>query len=489
MKLNELLVDFAYTVEKGNTDIDITDIIYDSRKIKAGCVFVCIVGSAIDSHEFARDAVRNGAVAVVASRDIEIENCTVIKVNNTRYAMACMSAAFFSNPAKKLSTIAITGTKGKTTTTAMIRSILENSGIKTGTIGTLGVIYNDKIIKTNNTTPESYDIQMYLRDMVDSGCKAVVIEASSLGLKWHRTSGFTYDYGVFTNFSLDHIAEDEHASLEEYKQCKSMLFKNCKVGIVNIDDPKYKDILGMHTCDVESFSFVKDASYQAEDTKLVNKPGYLGLSFKLIKPQKLTVNVGTPGVFNAYNALAAIAVCCHFEQVKSENIIKGLEKIYVKGRVETVKVPGDYTLLIDYAHNALSMKNLLSTLKEYSPNRLVCLFGAGGNRAKNRRYEMGEVCGKLADLSIITEDNSRFERVEDIIKDIQKGVEKTNGKAVTIPNRKDAVRYCLENAQKGDIIVLAGKGHEDYQEIKGVKYPFDERNIIKEILEDMAEVE
>ncbi len=486
MKLSKLLDDFSYTVEKGNTDIDITDIIYDSRKIKAGCVFVCIVGSAIDSHSFAADAVKNGAVAVVASKDIDVDNCTVIKVNNTRYAMACMSAAFFSHPARELTTIGITGTKGKTTTTSMVRSILQSAGIKTGSIGTLGVMYDDKVIKTNNTTPESYDIQMYLRDMVNSGCKAVAIEASSLGLKWHRTSGFCYDYGIFTNFSLDHIADNEHASLEEYKQCKSMLFKNCKVGIVNIDDEKYRDILGVHNCKVESFSFVKDANYTAKDEKLVNEPGYLGLSFKLLKPYELTVNVGTPGMFNAYNALAAIAVCSHFKEVKAQHILEGLKQIYVKGRVETIKTPGEYTLLIDYAHNAISMQNLLNTLREYKPERLICLFGAGGNRAKSRRYEMGEVCGNLADLSVITEDNSRFERVEDIIKDIQKGMLKTKGESIVIPNRKDAIRYCLQNAKKGDIVVLAGKGHEDYQETKGVKYPFDERVIIKEILEDIS---
>ncbi len=488
MKLSSLLKEFSYTIEKGSTDIEVSDIIYDSRKIKPNCVFVCIVGSAIDSHRFAAEAVKKGAVAVVASKDIDVENCTLIKVNNTRYAMACMSAAFFEHPARSMTTIGITGTKGKTTTTSMIRSILENAGIKTGTIGTLGVVYSDKTIKTNNTTPESYDIQMYLRAMLDQGCKAVVIEASSLGLKWHRTSGFMYDYAVFTNFSLDHIADNEHASLEEYKQCKSMLFKNCKIGIVNIDDDKYNDILGIHSCKVETFSFINEkADYFAVSPELINKPGYLGLNFQLKKPYDLDINVCTPGIFNAYNALAAISVCSHFNEVKTKNIIDGLNNIHVKGRVEPVKVPGNYTLLIDYAHNALSMKNLLQTMREYKPKRLICMFGAGGNRAKSRRYEMGETSGNLADLSILTEDNSRYERVDDIIRDIQKGITKTNGKSIIIPNRKDAIKYCIKNAKDGDIIILAGKGHEDYQEIKGVKYPFDERVVIKEILNELSE--
>lgn len=487
MKLKDLLKGFDYKIKSGETDIEISDIIYDSRKVKPNCVFVCIVGSAVDSHKFASEAAKNGAVAIVASKEIDVKGCTVVNVNNTRYAMACMSAIYFGNPADKMTTIGITGTKGKTTTTGMIKSILEDANIKTGTIGTLGVIYDGKIIKTNNTTPESYEIQKYLKDMLNAGCKAVVLEVSSLGLKWHRTSGFVYDYGVFTNFSKDHIAEDEHASLEEYKQCKSMLFKNCKVGIVNIDDKNYKEILGIHTCKVESFSFKEKADYMAKDEELLNEPGCLGLKFNLIKPYELNVKVGTPGMFNAYNALAAIAVCLHFKEVTPNNILNGLKNIYIKGRVEMLKTPGNYTLLIDYAHNALSMENLLKTLREYSPKRLVCMFGAGGNRAKSRRYEMGEVCGNMADLSVITEDNSRFERIEDIIKDILKGMNKTKGNYEVIPNRKDAIKYCIQNAEDGDIIVLAGKGHEDYQEIKGVKLPFDERIVVDEIFKELKQ--
>lgn len=484
MKLSKLLSEFRYETTDGNIDIDVTDIIYDSRKVIKGCVFVCLVGAEVDGHMFAEQAVKNGAVAVIVSKTVEINNCTVITVNDTRYALACMSSVFFGNPSKRLKTVGITGTKGKTTTTMMLKSILEADGIKTGMIGTLGVQYGDEMIKTNNTTPESYDMQKYLKMMADDGCKVVVLEASSLGLKWHRCSGMTFDYGVFTNFSPDHIAENEHASLEEYKSCKGMLFRNCKTGIVNIDDPKYKEVLGVHTCAILTYSFLsEEAKYKAKDEHLVNRPNFLGAAFTLTKPYKMEVEVATPGKFSAYNALAAISVANELG-VSKEAILEGLQSIKVKGRVEPVNVPGQYTLLIDYAHNAMSMENILNTLREYNPTRLVCMFGAGGNRAKSRRYEMGETSGKLADLSVITEDNSRFEDVNDIIKDIKKGMAKTDGEYVVIPNRKDAIRYCLENAQKGDIVVLAGKGHEDYQETNGKKLPFDERVIIEEILKE-----
>lgn len=485
MKFRELLNDFKYTVIQGNIDLNITDIIYDSRKVTKGCVFVCLVGAATDGHKYAQQAVDEGAIAIVSSKELKIDDCTIINVNDTRYALACMSSTFFGNPAKRLTTVGITGTKGKTTTTAMLQAILQADGIKTGTIGTLGVQYGDKLIKTNNTTPESYDVQKYIKMMADDGCKVVVMEASSLGLKWHRCSGMQFDYGVFTNFSEDHIADNEHASLEEYKLCKGMLFRNCNTGIVNIDDKCYKEILGIYTCNIITYSFISDeANYRACDEHLINKSDLLGAAFTITKPFKSDIEVAIPGKFSAYNALAAISVARELGATK-EAILEGLKTIKVKGRVEPVPMPKDFTLLVDYAHNAMSMENILNTLREYNPNRLICMFGAGGNRAKSRRYEMGEVSGNLADLSVITEDNSRFEDVNDIIKDIKKGMAKTDGKYIVIPNRKDAIRYCIENAQQGDIIVLAGKGHEDYQETNGVKLPFDERVIIKEILSSL----
>ena len=426
-------------------------------------------------------AIEKGAAAIVISDDIAIEGVTVIKTDDTRKALAVISANFFSHPAKELTAIALTGTKGKTTTTCMIQSILNEAGIKTGTIGTLGIVIGDKTYKTDNTTPESFEIQQYLRKMVDEGCKAFVIEASSLGLKWHRTDCIDFDYGVFTNFSHDHIGDSEHATLEEYLDCKKLLFKQTKLGIINRDCDVYEDVVKAALCPMETFGFSEGCDVCASNGELTRKPGFLGVSFDVSGYDNYRADVAIPGKFNIYNALAAISVCRHCGADK-DAILKGLSNVKVKGRVEPVDVSDRFTLLIDYAHNALSMENVLSTLRKYNPNRLITMFGAGGNRPKVRRFEMGEISGKLSDISVITEDNSRFEDVMDIIEDIKTGLAKTDGEYIVVPNRKDAIRWCINNARDGDIIVLAGKGHEDYQEIKGVKYHMDERELIAEIL-------
>ena len=485
MTLKNLLNKIDYTLIKGNLDIEISDLIYDSRKDTAGTVFVCLVGYNTDGHLYIESAIEKGASAIVVSKDVEIDsNITVVKVDDTREALAFMSAELFNHPAKELKTVAITGTKGKTTTVAMIRSILEAEGIKTGTIGTLGIIIGDRLIKTNNTTPESYEMEKAMREMVDSGCKAMLIEASSLGLKWHRVDGVTFDIGVFTNFSDDHIGDAEHKDMDEYLFCKSLLFQKCNFGIINCDDPAWEKVIENKTCQIMTYGYSDNADLKALDDSLISKSDFIGVNFSTKGTSEMTVDVAIPGRFSVYNALSAIAVCEKLG-VSEKAIKEGLYNVQVKGRVEAVKVPGNYTLLIDYAHNAMSMENVLTTLKQYNPNRLVTMFGAGGNRPKARRYEMGEVSGRLSDLSVITEDNSRFEDVMDIIEDIKVGINKTDGEYVVIPNRIDAIRYCMENAQDGDIVVLAGKGHEDYQEIKGVKYHLDEREVIADIIKDM----
>ncbi len=485
MKLSQLINGMNYKILSGNTDIEISDIIYDSRKIIENCAFVCLKGFVTDGHKFAADAIEKGAACLVVSDEVDApENITVIKVEDTRAALSKMSAEYFSHPAKELTTVAITGTKGKTTTVAMIKSILECAGIKTGTIGTLGIVFEDKIFKTANTTPESYEIQQALRRMVKSDCKAVVMEVSSIGLKQHRTDNILFDIGVFTNFSHDHIGDSEHKDMEEYLSCKALLFKQCKLGIVNADDKNTEAILKDSTCKVKTYGFSNGAELIGFGDSLIAKPGYVGVHFETKGTKELSVNVAIPGRFSVYNALSAISVCEEFN-IPEEAILKGLDSVSVKGRVEVYPTPGNYTILIDYAHNAMSMENVLTTLKEYNPNRLVTLFGAGGNRPKSRRYEMGEVSGRLSDLSVITEDNSRFEDVNDIIADIKVGIDKTDGKYVIVPNRVDAIRYCIENAEDGDIIVLAGKGHEDYQEINGVKYHLDEREVVEDILKTL----
>ncbi|WOC33549.1 MULTISPECIES: UDP-N-acetylmuramoyl-L-alanyl-D-glutamate--2,6-diaminopimelate ligase [Caproicibacterium] len=468
----------------GDLQKTVTGITYDSRKVKAGSVFVCLVGSRTDSHAFAAQAAADGACAIVTQHDIAPVSCAEIRVKDTREALALLSAAWFGHPAKQLKVIGVTGTKGKTTSTYMIHSILEAAGIPTGIIGTIGTVVGSQVIKTNNTTPESYDIQKFMHMMVEAGCKACVLEASSIGLRDHRVDGFSFDIGLFTNFSEDHIGGLEHKDMQEYMACKALLFQKCRLGIINVDDANWQGITAGHTCTLSTYGFRKEAQLRAENDCLISKPGYLGVGFDLCGSMRGHVQVDISGRFNVYNALGAVAVCQQFG-VSLADVRRGLDTVKVKGRVEPVPVPGNYTLLIDYAHNAVSMQNILSTLREYHPRRLVCLFGAGGNRPKLRRYEMGEMSGKLADLSVITADNSRDENVMDILADIEVGLHKTVGKYVVIPDRKEAIRFCLDNAQEGDVIVLAGKGHEDYQEIKGVKYPFDEREVVREIL--MAE--
>lgn len=481
--LRELLAGLDYECKQGSVDEKITKIIYDSRKIEEGCLFVCIRGANFDGHDAIGEAVEKKAAAVLveSTDNVKDENITVIRTPDTRKGLAFVSAAYFGHPAEKMKTIGITGTKGKTTTAYMVKSVLENAGYKVGLVGTIEVLTGSRRMKAQNTTPESYLLQEYFREMVENGCDAVVMEVSSQGLMMHRTAGFTFDYGIFTNLEPDHIGPNEHESFEDYMRCKGLLFQNCRHGILNGDDIHTKEVLRGHTCKVETFGLFPGNDLQATEVEMVKEGGLLGVSFavKGVYQDKIRINI--PGKFSVYNALTTLAVCRHFgvEEQKTRNALVCAK---VKGRTEMVKVSDDFSLMIDYAHNAMALESLLSSLREYNPGRLVCLFGCGGNRSKMRRYEMGEISGKLADLTIITSDNPRFEDPMEIIKDIRVGMDKTCGEFVEIPDRKEAIRYAIRGGKAGDIIVLAGKGHEDYQEIEGKKYPMDERVLIQEIL-------
>lgn len=485
MKLTKLLERLDYEVLQGSDEIEITEFTNDSRKeMHEGSAFVCIKGAVFDGHDYVADMAAKGASAVIVERDVEApEGLTVIKVADTRYAQALASAAYFGYPADELKVIGITGTKGKTTTTYMVKSILEGVGHKVGLIGTIETIIGDEVIPSKNTTPESFTIHEYFRKMVDAGCDCVVMEVSSQGLMLHRTAGIPFEIGIFTNLGEDHIGPNEHADFEDYKRCKGLLFKQCKLGIANVDDAHFADVFKEATCKIETFGFSENADLRATDVELVSTPGHLGVSYKASGLMNFDVEIDIPGTFSVYNSLTAIAVCSHFE-VPAEKIAAALKTAKVKGRIEMVKVSEEFTLMIDYAHNAMSLESLLTTLKEYKPKRLVCLFGCGGNRSKARRYEMGEVSGNLADLTIITSDNPRFEEPQDIINDIKIGIGKTEGQYVEIIDRKEAIRYAIDHAEVGDVIVLAGKGHEDYQEIKGVKYDMDERVLIAEVVKE-----
>lgn len=486
MRLIQLLERLEYKVLQGNEEIEITTLTPDSRQAKTGSVFVCISGAVSDGHTYVPEVVKSGAAALIVEKAVEApKHVTVIQVADTRYALALMSAAYFGYPAEKLKVIGVTGTKGKTTTAYMIRSILEEVGQKVGLIGTIEAIIGDRKIPAANTTPESYTIQQYFAQMVEAGCDSVVMEVSSQGLMLHRTAGIPFEIGIFTNLGHDHIGPNEHQDFEDYKRCKSLLFQQCRLGIANGYDPYFAEVFQNASCRTETFGFQEDVDLRAVDMRLVSRPGYLGVAYHVTGLMDFEVEIDIPGTFSVYNSLTAIAVCRHF-QVSVEKIQKALKAIKVKGRIEMIKVSDDFTLMIDYAHNAMSLESLLTTLKEYHPKRLVCVFGCGGNRSRDRRFEMGEVSGRLADLTIITSDNPRFEEPQAIIDDIRTGIEKTNGTYVEICDRKEAIKYAIEYGQPGDVIVLAGKGHEDYQEIKGVKYDMDERVLITEVLEELA---
>lgn len=484
MILRELLKEVEYTLVQGSEEIEITALCYDSRKVVPDSVYVCIPGTIVDGHDFIENAIQAGAGAIVISKDVTISSeLTVIRVEDARLALALMSAAFFDHPAKQLKVIGITGTKGKTTTVYMMKSILENAGYQVGLMGTIETIIGQEIIPAHNTTPESYVIQENFSKMVHAGCDICVMEVSSQGLMMKRTAGFEFEIGIFTNLEPDHISPTEHANFEDYAACKGLLFQQCKLGVVNCDDKNWQMVLKDHTCRMETYGLSDQADLYAYDINLVQKGGHLGVEYLLGGLLNEKIQLDLPGRFSIYNSLAAIAVCRHF-QVQMDSMKSALKNAHVKGRIEMIKVSEDFSLMIDYAHNAMALESLLSTLKEYHPGRLVCVFGCGGNRDKQRRYEMGEVSGRLADFTIITSDNPRFEEPKAIMDDIVAGMAKTKGAFIQIADRKEAIRYAILNGKKDDVIVLAGKGHEDYQEIKGVHYPMDERVLIQEILKE-----
>ena len=488
MKLEQLLEGVPFTLVQGSLDTEVQDIIYDSRKAAPALAFVCIVGTQRDSHEFAADCAAKGVSVLVIQHDIDLSampGVTVVKVESSRYAMALMSGNLFGNPSRQMTMIGVTGTKGKTTTTHMIKSVLEAAGKKVGMIGTNGIYFMGRHQETANTTPESYELQKTFRQFLDAGCDVALMEVSSQGLMMDRVAGVHYDIGVFTNLSPDHIGPGEHKTFEEYRSWKGQLFRRCDVGVVNIDDENTEALLEGHTCKLVTYGIhAPKVDYRAsEQYRLLRNKEMLGVEFTLTEPDghTLDVQVGMPGLFSIYNALATIGVG-KVLGLADAPIHEGLKKALVKGRVELVPISHKFTILIDYAHNEAATESLIETLREYNPNRLVVVFGCGGNRSKLRRYGMGEVCAKLADFSILTEDNNRFEKVEDIIADIKTGMAKGNpdAKYVEIPDRLDALHYAIDHAQEGDLIAVIGKGHEAYRDREGIKTPFLERELIEE---------
>ena len=506
MKLNELLKDIEYKVLQGNAEVEITGIAYDSRKVKPGNLFVCMSGFASDGHGFINKAFEMGAVAALVEKDME--GChealkkkaeadgftpeyipyamNIIRIKDARRVLALISAAYFGNPASKMTMIGLTGTKGKTTTSHMIKSILEAAGHKVGMIGTMGAVIDSEHVETKNTTPESYELHSLFDRMVKAGCTYCVMEVSSQAFKLERCYGIRYDYGAFLNISPDHIGPGEHADFEEYLNYKKQIFAQSDNAIINIDDEHARAIAGagvvsptMYTvgiCDDEGGIAPDLGAYEIRD---IWEPDILGSSMKTKGMLEGEFVIPMPGHFNVENALVATCIC-HLCGVDKEAILRGLRATTVKGRTQVVREASHIaTFIIDYAHNALSMESLLSMLKGYKPDRLICLFGGGGNKPKQRRYDMGEAAGRYADLTILTEDNPRYEEISDINADIIVGLDVHQGKYEIILDRKEAIEHLLDTAGKRDIVALIGKGHETYQDVKGVKTYFCEEEIIK----------
>ncbi len=487
MSLDKLFNGIKYELIKGSLNDEVSDLVIDSRKVVDNSLFIAIVGSQVNGHDYISVAIKNGAKAVLISDDIEVsEDVIVIKVANTRAILSKLSMRFFNYPQSKLKTIAITGTKGKTTTSFMIKKIIEENGDSCGVIGTTGVYIKDKFYPLKNTTPESYDVFKYMNEMVQDGVNYVVMEVSSQALKYDRVNDLVFDYGIFTNLTQDHIGENEHSDMDDYIKSKAKLFNQANYGIFNIDDSHFYDMVSGGDASINTYGYDDKADLKAEEMELIRDGSFVGINLKLSGIINDTFMISTPGKFSSYNAMAAI-LCGHLLGISNDIMKRALSDFSVKGRVEPVWVSDKFTLLIDYAHNGMSTESILTTIRDYNPKRIVTIFGCGGNRSKDRRYEMGRIASKYSDSCIITEDNNRYEDFNDIAQDILKEYDKKCPYTI-IPDRKDAIKYAIQTGEEGDIIMLLGKGHEDYKEIKGERIPFDERVIIKEILEELKKI-
>lgn len=486
MQLSSLIGHITYEGVQGSQNPEIADICYHSRSVKEGSLFVCIKGQKQDGHDYIAEAIKQGAVAIVVEEVVPNWKVPVIKVRDARAALATLSAVFFDYPASKIKMIGITGTKGKTTTAFFVAGILKEAGYHPGVIGTIWVDNGRDVFPAEHTTPESCDIQRILWQMVHNNCDCCIMEVSSQGIKMQRVEQIYFDIGVFLNIEPDHIGKGEHASFAEYLDCKRKLFRQCEIGVVNQDDSNVNRILYGHTCEVETFSINHPAEVMAADEHFFMEQGKLYSTFWLKQtkedrklPRQFELKIQLPGRFNIYNALAAVSVAMHFH-ITEEQIQTALWRQSIPGRCENVSPSEAYAVLIDYAHNEMSLKNLLETLRMFEPKRLVVLFGCGGNRSGLRRSKMGETAGLMADFTILTSDNPRWEEPDAIIDDIVKGIEDTGGKYLCITDRREAVYYALAHAKEGDLIALLGKGHEAYQEIAGIKYPMTDRKLVED---------
>ena len=485
MLLQYLIENLTDKVITGDTNIDINKIEYNSQKIEQNDIFVAIKGYKEDGNDYIKEAVEKGAVCIVTEDNLDaskLPNITIVRVQNSRIALSLIASKYYDFPARKLKLIGITDTKGKTTTAYMIRDILNASGKKTGMIGTIYNTYGNVCIEASRTSPESLDLQKLLKDMVDAQMEYVVMEVSSHSLVLDRVYGLHFAIGIFTNLSQEHL--DFHGTMDNYLLAKSKLFEMCDFALVNGDDIHTPRLKKMIKCKTATFGLDNAVNITASDVRINNN----NVEFKMYVNKMLeTIVINIPGRFTVYNALAAIGTCSLLG-AQMDAILLALSNIKVPGRSEIIDVQKTFTVMVDYAHNPSSLEAILSSIKKYVKGRIICVFGCGGNRDKEKRPMMGEISGRLADFTVITTDNPRNEDPSIIMKEIEDGVKKTKGLYKIIENRKDAIAFAMRIAWKNDLVLIAGKGHETYQELKnGKRIDFDERKVVKDIADKMPD--
>ena len=483
MKLSALILDMPYLLDtRGNMETELAAVTSNSREKVENGLFFCIPGARFDAHDYAPQAIGNGCVALVVERYLDID-VPQVRVSNARAAMSRMAAAFYGHPARGMKLVGITGTKGKTTSTYMVKAILEQAGHKCGLIGTTGNMIGDKLLKGSLTTPDPIDLQRTLRLMADEGVEYVTMEISAHAIDMHRLDGLTFEVGCYTNLSQDHL--DYFHTMENYFETKKKFFTTGMVrnATVNVDEETSAGLLSAIEIPCLTYGICAPADLFARDIEITED----GVSFELQLQgmHNVQVNLMMTGMFNVYNAMAA-ASCAMVLGMSAEDIKAGLEGMpSVPGRIEMLPTGTPYRVILDYSHVPDALENILTTVRQFAKARVIALFGCGGDRDQGKRPMMGEIGGRLADLSILTSDNPRTEDPMKILAAIEKGIKPTGGKYVVIENRRAAIRYAMEIAEAGDIIVLAGKGHETYQEINGVKNPFDEKVVVQELLEEL----
>ncbi len=479
MKLQGLLGQLEYKILQGNVDINIKNIQYDSRKVTEGSLFICVKGFQTDGHHYAQNAVKKGAIALLVQDELsQIDaDVTVIKLNNTRQAMAYLADKYYAYPSKNFKLIGVTGTNGKTTTTYLIKSILDKIGKKTGLIGTNGNKIGNTVLPASRTTPEALELQKLFYDMSNENVSHVIMEVSSHALDLYRVDRARFDVGVFTNLSLDHL--DYHKTMENYLNAKIKLFTLCKIGVINIDDENSQTILDKATCKkLLTYGIENDkADFNAIDIHMDLNGSTFDLKYNGID---YFIHLATPGRFSVYNALASIGAACALN-IPINKIIEGLESNKgVEGRFQTFASKKGYTAIVDYAHAPDGLLNVLKSINDFAKGKVITVFGCGGDRDKSKRPVMGKIAGQNSDYCVITSDNPRTEEPNSIIDQIEIGIQETNCRYTKITDRKVGIEYGLSLARKNDIILIAGKGHEDYQIIGTEKTHFDDSEVVLE---------